>query len=206
MRTKRLFTGIVAMLFTLALVGAGFSIWYFNDSITTEATQNPSTDVEQLLAVGDITKADDFTIVFDQTTAGRNDTTLNVPATGITFDWNGNTNKVAKYNKPTEDNYVDEAANTKRVFTVTIDVQGALANYIDFTTSQSGWVESTTNVFTYDIPAEAEDASFDWMNVSVAYTAGNEPTNVALYEQFKTAVEASTITVTYNVTIVADNA
>ena len=72
MRKKFLLGTIIPALAASAVIGSGFSMWYFGDANSVKANQNASKEVAQLVRVGKIAVADSFTVNFDQSVNGHN--------------------------------------------------------------------------------------------------------------------------------------
>lgn len=224
MRTKRFATTAVAMLMMLAIIGTGFSYWFFQTTNQANASQTPSTDVTQLVAVGSVAAADNFTIRFDQTADGRtnngNSVSLggNDKTEGIKLVFADAANTKAVYTHPTTDTGVDATEDDKigYTFTVTVTVSEALAAYFDMSTSDSAWTKTrsaasegkVTITFVSETTSHTElaDTEFDWAAVTCTYTVADtdkEPKNATEYNTFKAIVEntSNTVEVAYNVTV-----
>lgn len=63
MKKKFLIGSMLPALVGAAIVGSGFSLWFFNNTTTTESQNNVNKNVTQLVEIGTITVADDFTVV-----------------------------------------------------------------------------------------------------------------------------------------------
>lgn len=214
MKKKFLTGSLLPVLAGAAVIGSGFSLWFFADSETTQHFV-PSTHITQVVALGDITNSDDFTIVFDQTKGSR--TNLGVESTteanGIHINWLGKTNKVAKYTS-VNDNGQDEidhetGENAKIYFvfsasiTVTNNGDTKLEEYFDiaYDGAKSSTREPGSN--TYEIVLEDNVDTFDWEKVTFSYATGKEPSTYAQYNDFKTAVKNADIKVTYKVEVLS---
>lgn len=218
MRTKRFLTTTAAMLVMLAIIGSGFSYWFFTISPAT-ADQTPSREVTQLVEAGSITAADAFTIRFDQTVDGR---TINGSSTtlysgesleGITVQFaSGATNKAAKYTGPVLSGGYGStgvATDIAYTFTVTLKISNDLAEYVtvalrsgvtDWTMTENtedGDDNNKTYVFT-----STTDKEFHWeTDVEFSYADAKEPTNKSTYEAFVSIVTNASITVSYSAVI-----
>lgn len=201
MKMKRFVTAAVALLLMVSLVGTGFSYWFFGNYSVTNSDTQISKGVTQLVTVGSITAASNFTIKFDQTVTGRTNNggsvSLSDTPAGITLDFGtgADIKKVAKY---TQGNEVGGFT-----FTTTITISKSLAEYIDFS-YEGGFVKSRTDgegntVITFTKNGATE---FDWTKVKLTYN-NKEPQNATEYGTLKSAVESAsnTISVTYAVTL-----
>lgn len=180
---------------------------------TVSATNNISKNVTQVLGVGTITPASDFTIVFDQTSAGRTangagKTFLNDKTEGIYLNLGAETK--ATYTSNTDTNIVDSITGYK--FKTTITISSALANYFDIKAKSIGdWTVERKSanggndvviIFTSVSNSETE---FDWENdVEFTYTVNDvsqEPKSITEYNSFKSKVDNdwNMIKVTYTV-------
>mgnify|MGYP004605560003 FL=1 len=210
MKKKFLIGSLLPVLAGMAVVGSGFSLWFFNNTTTTEAQNNLNKDVTQLVEIGTITVADNFTVVFDQKTRTNDLANAGLAANGIYVDFGSNTNKVAKYNRATDGEDII-ADSTKVVFTTKIELTNGLDALVKVAYKTS---DSATKDFTYDGTSHsfsyvlefdstiANDAMvFDWEKVVLTYV--NEPKNKTEYEEFKTKVTAAEtkINVTYTATL-----
>lgn len=221
MRTKRFLTAAAAMLAMFAVIGSGFSYWFFQTSDQTTADQTAGKEVTQLVAVGEVTAADNFTIVFDQTEAGRKahsgansedkvNLGTNDATTGITLSFAG-TDKTVSYTDPATSNIgVDQISDKVGfTFTTTVTITKALGEYFDMAyASDEGWTvartEDDTNVvITFTSTTKRE---FDWEKVTLSYTVGGEnkePASASAYNTFASVVNAdgNTVSVAYSVVV-----
>lgn len=210
MKKKFLVGSLLPVLAGAAVVGSGFSLWFFNNTTETATQDNLSKNVTQLVEIGTITVADNFTVVFDQKNRTNDLANAGLAAKGIYVDFGSNTNKVAKYNKAVDGDDII-ANSTKVVFTTKIELTNGLDELVKVAYKTS---DSATNAFTYDGTSHsfsyalefdstiAEDAMvFDWEKVVLTYV--NEPKNKTEYEAFKTKVNAADtkINVTYTATL-----
>lgn len=203
MKKKFLVGSLLPVLAGAAVVGSGFSLWFFNDTATTNKLQDLSKNVTQLVAIGTIETADEVTITFDQKTRTTSLTTLPA-AKGITV--NTGANSKAKYTSPTEDNVGDIFDNETSVeFVTKIEVTEALADYIVLSYNSTA-VDYADKAYTikkvFDSNTNADEMVFDWKKVTIDYAAGKEPANKEAYKTFKDIVNSATITVTYTATVV----
>lgn len=210
MKKKFLIGSLLPVLAGMAVVGSGFSLWFFNNTTATETQSNLDKNVTQLVEIGTITVADNFTVVFDQKTRTNDLANAGLAAEGIYVDFGSNTNKVAKYNRATDGEDII-ADSTKVVFTTKIELTNGLDELVKVAYKTS---DSATKDFTYDGTSHsfsyvlefdstiANDAMvFDWEKVVLTYV--NEPKNKTEYEEFKTKVTAAAtkINVTYTATL-----
>ena len=204
MKKKFLIGSILPVLAGAAVVGSGFSLWFFNDTAKTNNTfQELDKNVTQLVAIGSIKEADKVTITFDQKT--RTTSLTNLPkAAGITV--NPGANSKATYTSPTEQDVVDIVADQTAVeFVTKIEVTKALADYIvvsydSSTIAYADGAYTITQIFNSN--TNAEDMVFDWTKVKIDYAVGQEPADKQAYLVFKGIVDNATITVTYSATVV----
>lgn len=197
MRTRRFFGNAIAMLCMIAIIGSGFALWVFQYKTTAEQSKI-GLSVEQAVNVGDVTVADSFSIKFDQAnrpTSASGWTVTSGDVNGITINFDTDANKVAKYDA-TNTTFVEENMAVK--FTVAIAISADLANYIDFTTTNTGFGKSAEGNVIYFTSTSADE--FDWSKVTVSYT--KEPANYTDYNTFKSVVEKGSISVTYTAEVV----
>ena len=210
MKKKFLIGSLLPVLAGMAVVGSGFSLWFFNNTTATEAQNNLNKDVTQLVEIGTITVADNFTVVFDQKTRTNDLANAGLAANGIYVDFGSNTNKVAKYNRATDGEDII-ADSTKVVFTTKIELTNGLDELVKvaYKTSDSETKDFTYNgtshsfsyVLEFDSTIANDAMVFDWEKVVLTYV--NEPKNKTEYEEFKTKVTAAEtkINVTYTATL-----
>lgn len=153
----------------IAVVGSGFSVWYFGDK-EVKKDSSASLTVKNMLHIGTFQEmSDSFELTLDQTEAGRTkalevatktgDALKNLEMTGITL-----TNKTGKqpmivYEHPKQANATDNgnfgnpATTVKVKITTTFTVKEALANWITISkTGETASLSSTgtgDKVFTY---------------------------------------------------------
>lgn len=211
MKKKFLVGTVLPALAGAAVVGSGFSLWFFNNTWTSQ-DQTLSQKVTQVVALGDIEKADDFTIVFDQTSAGRKALGLEAStaaADGITIDWNGNTTKSAVYTSVNDNGNEEIDHDDDKIyftFTTTITIEnagtkGKLEDYlsISYADAKTSTHEDDSN--TYQFVLKDNVAEFDWEKVTFSYK--NEPNSYDAYNTFKDVVNNATIKVEYRVDVLS---
>ena len=207
MKKKLLIGTVLPLLAGAAVIGAGFSLWFFNDASVEIAQTNVSKNVTQLVEIGTITTADDFTVVFDQATRANDLVNAGLEAKGIYLDFGAGTNKVAKYHKPTDEGAVDIIdGSTKVVFTTEIELTNGLDSYVKVSyDSLDLTYDSTSHKFSSELDfnpsTNEDDMVFNWEKVSFTYAENKEPKNKTEYASFKTLVEGSTINVKYTATL-----
>ena len=204
---KRMSTILLPVLAGAAVIGSGFSVWFFNDTNVSATQDQIGKEVTQLVAVGTITKADDFTMTFDQTADGRkaNNITSTAAANGITLQWNDDSaNKIAKYESigSTGETIDHDGDKIYFEFNTKITISNSLAEYI--TISYEGATSEAQKGATdtdYSFTLGENETEFKWATVSLNYAEGKEPSNAEQYAALKTAVKNATITVTYRVDV-----
>ena len=226
MKKKFLLGTMVPALAAAAVIGSGFSMWYFGDANSVKANQNANKEVAQLVRVGKIAVADSFKVHFDQTKEGHakqigshtydNDTC--VEATGITLQFAENANTRAIYTEAsntTFDEGIDHTDDGKVYyeFTTKVTIENGLGDYVNmnvktgskFTVAKAK-VESTTNATVYTFTSSEHNVSeFDWSKVELTYADGKEPNTLELFKAFHQLVtnEATKISVEYAVKVSA---
>lgn len=212
MKKKFLIGSMLPALVGAAIVGSGFSLWFFNNTATTESQNNVNKNVTQLVEIGTITVADDFTVVFDQKTRTTNLANAGLAAEGIFVDFGSSTNKVAQYNKATEGEDII-AGSTKVVFTTKIELTNGLDEYVKVAYDSENFTYSATaHSFTYSLTFESNTATeamvFDWEKVAFSYAENKEPKNKEAYKSFKDLVNHTNtkINVTYTAELVGTKA
>lgn len=70
MKRKQLLGTVIPVFMMTAVISSGYAIWHFNN-LMTSASQSVNTEVTQHVEIGTVSKASDFSIVFDQTQEGR---------------------------------------------------------------------------------------------------------------------------------------
>ena len=205
---KTLIKCLLPLMAGLAVIGSGFSLWVFEYSHI-EKDQTPGKEVTQYVGLGEITVADDFKVVFDQTLAKRQAIPVTgadaIPANGITLEFTGGTNKKAVYTSSADADELDQTADGKiyHEFSTTISLGADLWKEVEV-----AWTDATATVTSvgtagaetgYKITLGKNVDEFDW--TKTVWTYKNEPTNKTEYNTFKTVVNAATIKVTYAVDI-----
>lgn len=227
MKKKFLLGTIVPALAASAVIGSGFSMWYFGDANSVKANQNANKNVTQLVRVGKIAAADDFTVNFDQTKEGHvnqvgshtyNDACLE--ATGITLKFAENANTKAIYTEASKTTFDDNLAGLDHttdgkvyyVFTTKVTIENGLGAYVnmDVKTGSNFKVDNkngvtTTNTTVYTFTSEHNVSEFDWSNVELTYADGKEPSTLEQFKKFYNLVnnEATKISVEYAVNVSA---
>ncbi len=201
---KRFISAAVTMLLALSIIGSGFSIWYFNNNTITNEDQKVGTNVTQLVEVGSIVAADEFTINFDQTVAGREanggNLDLNDGCNGITLNFADNAKTKAVYTSSSDG--VDTVEGVVGfTFTTTIKVSEDLAKYIDINHNDNSWTKTKNENGTEYTFSWAGATEFDWTQVTFSYAENNEPATKDDYLTFKSIASATKIEVSYNVSL-----
>lgn len=201
MKTKRFLSTAVALLTMLAIIGAGFSLWFFGTNVANESNI-VGANIDQTVTMGNITPAGDITINFDQTATGRENNGSNVTfgsadaTNGIYLTFAGDNSEVV---------YTPGAntpATSEFTFEVKLTVPTALVDYITvsstdgWTVSNAGGVYTITKAFTGNTAV-----TFDWDNITVAYATGKEPANADQLNALKTIVDAGGFAASYTVTL-----
>lgn len=192
----------------LAVIGSGFSLWVFEYSHI-EKDQTPGKEVTQYVGLGSIAVADDFKVVFDQTTTKRAAIGVTgadgIPANGITLEFTGGTNKKAIYTSSTDTDELDKTADGKvyHEFSTTITLGNDLWKEVEI-----AWADGSATVTAdgtagtetgYKITLGENVDEFDW--TKTVWTYKSEPANKTEYNAFKAKVTAATITAKYAVDI-----
>lgn len=160
----------------IAVVGSGFSVWYFGDK-EVKSDASASLNVENLLEAGSLNKTEVsavFKLHLDQTSEtrekviGATNPLLGLEAKGIYLtnedDTKGST---VKYASPTESNIVDHwdtgTVKAKVKVVTTVEIKEALANWVVATGDAS--TETVTDGYVgFDYvwtPAQVETEGFD---------------------------------------------
>lgn len=213
MRKKFLLGTIIPALAAVAVIGSGFSMWYFGDANNAKANQDANKEVTQLVRVGKIAVADSFTVRFDQTKEGHvnqigshtyNDADC-VEATGITLKFAENANTKAIYTeaeklkvstKQEDADYVnypgiDHTTDGKVYyeFTTKVTITNDLAAYVNISTTDANFTITETagvkgaTITTYTFTSKNNVSEFDWSKVVLTYAKDQEPDSL---EKFKT--------------------
>lgn len=160
----------------IAVVGSGFSVWYFGDK-EVKSDASASLNVENLLEAGSLNKTEVsalFKLHLDQTSEtrekviGASNPLLGLEANGI-YLTNEDTPKISKvkYASPTESNKVDHwdtgTVKAKVKVVTTVEIKEALANWVVATGSAS--TETVTDGYVgFDYvwtPTQVETDGFD---------------------------------------------
>lgn len=227
MKKKFILGTMVPALAAAAVIGSGFSMWYFGDANSVKANQNANKEVAQLVRVGKIAVADSFTVNFDQTKEGHakqigshtydNDTC--VEATGITLKFAENANTKAIYTEASNTTFDDNLAGLDHtddgkvyyVFTTKVTITNDLAAYVNISTTDANFTITETagvkgaTITTYTFTSKNNVSEFDWSKVVLTYAANKEPSTLAEFITFHDLVknEATKISVEYSVTVSA---
>lgn len=227
MKKKFILGTMVPALAAAAVIGSGFSMWYFGDANSVKANQNANKEVTQLVRVGKIAVADSFTVNFDQTKEGHakqigshtyNDATC-VEATGITLKFAENANTKAIYTEASNTTFDDNLAGLDHttdgkvyyVFTTKVTITNDLAAYVNISTTDANFTITETagvkgaTITTYTFTSKNNVSEFDWSKVVLTYAANKEPSTLAEFITFHDLVknEATKISVEYSVTVSA---
>ena len=183
---KNYLTGaVLPVLAATAIVGSGFSIWFFNDA-NTEESHNLSVNVTQKVGIGAFTVADNFTLTFDQTAEGRKLATgvteSKLEAKGIyaAYTDGDSARKIVTYQ--VGENVSQTGLQT--TITTTIVVPTKLANFFDITyvgdeftprvkksvDANDGTKTNYVQTIVYENTA-TNDWQFDWSKVKFTYAA-----------------------------------
>lgn len=227
MRKKFLIGTIIPALAAVAVIGSGFSMWYFGDANSVKANQNANKEVAQLVRAGKIAVAGSFTVRFDQTKEGHAKQigshayvdTACAEATGITLKFAENANKKAIYTEASNTTFDDKLAGIDHtddgkvyyVFTTKVTITNDLAAYVNisttdanFTITEPAGVKGAT-ITTYTFTSKHNVSEFDWSKVVLTYADGKEPSTLELFKAFHQLVtnEATKISVEYAVNVFA---
>lgn len=228
MRKKFLIGTIIPALAAVAVIGSGFSMWYFGDANSVKANQNANKEVAQLVRAGNIAIADSFTVNFDQTKEehakqiGSHDykDAECLAATGITLEFAENANTKAIYTEASKTTFGDNLAGIDHtddgkvyyVFTTKVTIENGLGVYVNMNMKTGSKFKvdnpkgvSTTNATVYTFTSEKNVSEFNWSNVELTYAAGQEPSTLAEFKAFYELVknEATKISVEYAVNVFA---
>lgn len=212
---KKLLT-ILPVFASLAVIGSGFSVWYFGNNTVTSG-QGIGLGIEQVAAVGSITTAKGLKLIFDQTETGRNTNggqlDLGDGPNGIYLEYetNGDKTTSAIYKSKADDTYIDYTDFVENEFnyqfTTTITVSKDLAAYVSIAYSDTtNWTTTTTkdggeNELT-TFTAKAGIDEFDWTKVKFTYKENKEPKNIVEYQTLSKTIKTSSISVNYTVSLV----
>ncbi len=201
---RTIIKGLLPLMAGVAVIGSGFSIWFFNNTNVTN-TQNPTLSITKLADVGTLASPDEFKLVFDQSVAGRGalvpPVTSASPALGIHIDWDGKTNHKAVYTEIGDTDAATDNDGDKiyHKMTITLNVGETLADYFKLTFGGADFTH-TGGTFTIELARNTDE--FDWDGVSFTYLT--EPKDKAEYQTLKTAVTTATATVQYKVEVLSD--
>lgn len=142
----------------IAVVGSGFSVWYFGDKEVKSST-SADLEVKNLLQVGSFTtELNTLKLTFDQTTAGRekalalkgnaDDELKDLEATGITFTGTQTSVTYTSPSNPAEDHGDYGTNHVKTQIKSVVKIEGGLENWLTVTTNDTK-VTSETDGFTY---------------------------------------------------------
>lgn len=211
---KFLVSVIVPSAAAIALVGSGFSVWYFGNN-QVESTNTLSVEVKNLLKIGSLSGGSDGKLVFDQTSDGRKaamnnvtDDLSSIEATGLTFALNNEGNKTISYTSPTDgvDNGTFGADEVRVEIKTKITLNEALAKYVTVDTTEES-MEGTGTTFTYTWSNQSLDLStfvtFKYATYTNQYDSvtghatrttftSAEPLNEEEYKAMKTEVSGIT--------------
>lgn len=223
MKKKFLLGTVIPALAASAVIGSGFSMWYFGDANSVSATQTANKNVEQLVRVGKIAAADNFTVNFDQTQLKHaqqiGSATADVEATGITLKFAKGANTKAIYTEANEATFDDGLKGVDHTddgkvyyeFTTKVTIENGLGAYVNMDVKTGSKFEvdnkngvTTTNTTVYTFTSKNVSV-FDWSNVELTYAEGKEPSTLAEFKVFHDLVnnEATKISIVYAVEVFA---
>lgn len=223
MKKKFLLGTVIPALAASAVIGSGFSMWYFGDANSVSATQTANKNVEQLVRVGKIAAADNFTVNFDQTQLKHaqqiGSATADVEATGITLKFAKGANTKAIYTEANEATFDDGLKGVDHTddgkvyyeFTTKVTIENGLGAYVNMDVKTGSKFEvdnkngvTTTNTTVYTFTSKNVSV-FDWSNVELTYAEGKEPSTLAEFIDFHDLVnnEATKISIVYAVEVFA---
>lgn len=218
---KKLLT-ILPVFASLAVIGSGFSVWYFGNG-TTNAGQDMSVGIEQVAEVGSITTAKGLKLIFDQTEEGRKTNggklDLGDGPNGIYLEYSGDGSTSAIYTSKADETNVDYTDYVENEFyyqfTTTITVSEKLATYVSInyenkTETPNNWKRSSvktnseTSAEETTFTAEYGVNTFDWTCVKFTYKENKEPKDIDEYKTLSNIIntESTTIKVNYTVSLV----
>lgn len=223
MKKKFLLGTVIPALAASAVIGSGFSMWYFGDANSVSATQTANKNVEQLVRVGKIAAADDFTVNFDQTQLKHaqqiGSATTDVEATGITLKFAKGANTKAIYTEASKTTFPDKLEGLDHTddgkvyyeFTTKVTIENGLGAYVNMdikpnskfiVDNKNGVTTENTTVYTF---TSKNNSVFDWLNVELTYADGKEPSTLEEFKVFHDLVndEATKISVVYAVEVYA---
>lgn len=226
MKKKFLLGTMVPALAAAAVIGSGFSMWYFGDANSVKANQNANKEVAQLVRVGKIAVADSFTVKFDQQKKDMLNKLdhilmimIHVEATGITLKFAGNANTKAIYTEASNTTFTDNLEGIDYttddkvyyVFTTKVTITNDLAAYVNISTTDANFTITETagvkgaTITTYTFTSKHNVSEFDWSKVVLTYAANQEPSTLAEFRALYELVnnEATKISVEYAVNVSA---
>lgn len=223
----RKFTALLApTLGLVAVVGAGFSAWYFGVNDVTKDV-NMSVELTELAdGTGEITVTDtsvSLKLVLDQGGfANKNDVTKGISVVNTNSNDAIVSDLAAQYTISQSDYDELNSAGTLPTITTTITIPSALANYVTVKTS-STWVAGSntasgdkTFVRTSNFPPSPSGSEYvvdlnvdmntsDGVNELFQYVTGQKPTDTDAYNSMSTALTSvGKVVITFAATF-ADN-
>lgn len=217
---KTVVKGLIPLMAGAAVIGSGFSIWFFNNT-TVSDNQNLKAEITQVAGVGQFKLSDAPTLVFDQTTDGRTaiSVTSNAKAEGIHLEWAENANKVSNYlelgnengevhtgatqGTKQDDNELDWTTDDSVYYQMTVTINaGGLASYMDISYDGDAITKDAAKG-TYTKTFDKNVWAFDWSKVTFAYAENMEPSDISEYTVLKNLVKAAGIVVNYKVEVLA---
>lgn len=188
----------------IAIVGAGFSVWYFDVADINKDGPTINTEVTEKVTYGEInvTTTDTLTLVLDQGgIANAADITKGISVVGA--DDSPVASIVAQYDAGTHyQTIVDGGLNP--TITTTITISEGLRDYV--TVSDSDFTLGTAGVFTRTstFNAQVTDLTIDCSttdntNALFSYVTDMKPTTSEAYDTMVQAVTSGTVTIAYNV-------
>lgn len=163
---KFLVSIIVPSAAAIALVGSGFSVWYYGNH-QVNASNSLSVEVKNVLKIGSLSGGSDGKLTFDQTSDGRkvvmNNTTDDISsteATGLTFTLTDNENKTITYTSPSDgvDSGTFGSDEVRVEIKTKITLNETLAKYVTVDTTDANMTGSGTT-FTYTWAGKQLDLS-----------------------------------------------
>ena len=189
----------------IAIVGAGFSVWYFDVADLNESGPTISTEVTDKVTYGEIsvTTTDTLTLVLDQGgIANASDVTKGISVVGA--DDAPISSIVAEYDAGAHyQTIVDGGLNP--TITTTITVSEGLRDYVTVVGTGFGAGDAAGEfVRTSTFSAQVTDLTIDCsttteVNALFSYVTGMKPTTSEAYDTMVTAVTGGTVTIAYSV-------
>ena len=201
---RTLIKSLLPLMAGAAVIGSGFSIWVFSGTQISE-TKNLSAKVTKLADVGSFEQvADEFSIVFDQTTTKRGEigVTSSAEAKGVHLELGTKETTIYKPVTDTDatDNDLASGGKIYHQMTVTLTLGADLGEYVDFNYAGSTKTE-TTGTYTFVLSQNVD--TFDWNTATLAYKTNKEPKDKTEYLALKGKVTAATCTVEYKVEVLS---